>query len=134
MIEASKTNSMPSKIPQASVNRQNPQPSRLELMQMQMQQRHMREKEEKLLAYQQQSALNRPPHDRPARFNSNSAFDDQDQPGTVRKFFKERRDLSDQNEYLPNIDHHYRKVKKGQNSYTYQQPNNGGQVRTYGGM
>ena len=137
MIEASKTNSMPSKIPQASVNRQNPQPSRLELMQMQMQQRHMREKEEKLLAYQQSTHNGLHPHsDRPARFNSNNAFDNNNnqQPGAIRRFFQERRELSDQSEYLPNIDQHYKKVvKKNQSSYMYQQPNNGSQVRTYGG-
>ena len=112
-------------------------PSKLQMMHMQMQQRHLREKEEKMIEYRNLNQNNSYLHG--DGYNATDALGDAQESGTVRRLFQERRELSQREGYVPNIDHHYKKIKQG----TYQYQTQGqtqtvntqhGQVRTYGGI
>ena len=124
--------SIPTRIPQQQhrdpgrITQANRSPSKLQLMQMQMHQRQLREKEEKMSEFRNQ--------------NQNNSYQDDgygpsDGSGSVRRFFQERREMSDQNGHVPNINQHYNKVKQG--TYQYQTQNGHspqGQVRNYGSI
>ena len=108
-------------------------PSKLQMMHVQMQQRHLKEKEEKLLQYRNMNQNNS------YLDGADNGFNGGQESGMVRKLFQERREMSDQNGYVPNINQHYKKIKHGTSQYSaegYAQPINTqhGQVRTYGGL
>ena len=82
-------------------------PSKLQMMHVQMQQRHLKEKEEKLLQYRNMNQNNS------YLDGADNGFNGGQESGMVRKLFQERREMSDQNGYVPNINQHYKKIKHG---------------------